>query len=446
MLFFAQNNVYLSYTVFDEVIDLSSNNNKVFNLIKGGLGETSSDSVKKFAGAAVTDTRLMGVVCMSVHWELPENSQMTDLYQFFYFDAEEDGFETYSAILGGNTPEDYQRVIKTENELVGGLGASQVSVTEKEARYILQSYVEFNRRNNIVLPSNYDEYSFMLNPAVTLSDAEKHLLMCKQSPSLDSPYQVINYFLMRCFAKDFEAAKFLTKGYVRTNLFPEHKAATLLKNVTEEYSDAVSGSNTNYRHTDEDGMFETFSTTKSYMCEALIEYDGKYYLIISQLSLEHLKIVKYEKVSVFKLSAAEASMMTRRSEYITVTDIIPYAPEFSQESTSLVSRAMVTDHEGGKLFMIFSPHNDHVKKPVFMLNDDVVGIYYVVDDSQLILASYSLEGIKALESDLQGSHMAEYIVPVSKYEFKDPVLFDFINSGFDDFEDFVELISSKPKK
>ena len=80
-----------------------------------------------------------------------------------------------------------------------------------------------------------------------------------------------------------------------------------------------------------------------------------------------------------------------------------------------------------------------------MLNDDVLGIYYFVEDSQLILASYSLEGIKALESDLKNSYMYDYVVPVSKYEFKEPVLFDFINSGFDDFEDFVEVISVNPE-
>lgn len=39
-----------------------------------------------------------------------------------------------------------------------------------------------------------------------------------------------------------------------------------------------------------------------------------------------------------------------------------------------------------------------------------------------------------MELDLAESSMAPYIVPVSKYEFKDPVLFDFINVLFDDFE------------
>ena len=424
---------------------MSSNNKQVFNLIKGGLGESAEDSTKEFAGATVTDTRLMGVVSMTVHWYLPENSQMTDLYQFFYFDAEEDGFETYSSFLGGNSPEDYQKVIKAENQLIGGLGGAQVSITEKEARFLLQNYVDFNRKNDIPLPSGYNEYEFMLTPAVTLSDAELHLFMCKQCTVVDSPYQVITYFLMRCFGKDFEAAKFLTKGYVRTNLFPEHKAATLLKNTIEDYQDAVSGANTKYQQTDEDGMFETFQTIKSYMCESLIEYDGNYFLIVTQVSLEHFRVVKYDKVSVFKLSAAEATMMTRRSEYITVMDVIPYAPEFTQDSTILAGRAMVSDHDGGKLFMIFRSNNDHVKNPIYMLNDDVLGIYYFVEDSQLILASYSLEGIKALESDLKNSYMDDHVVPVSKYEFKEPVLFDFINSGFDDFEDFVEVISINPE-
>ena len=41
--------------------------------------------------------------------------------------------------------------------------------------------------------------------------------------------------------------------------------------------------------------------------------------------------------------------------------------------------------------------------------------------------------------------MAPFVVPVSKYEFKDPVLYDFINSIFDDFEDFVAAISQNPE-
>jgi len=151
--------------------------------------------------------------------------------------------------------------------------------------------------------------------------------------------------------------------------------------------------------------------------------------------------VKYEKVSSFKVSTAEASMMTSRGEFVTVCDLVADAPEFNRTSTKLVTKSMVTDYETGKLFMIFQPNNDHVKNQTYLLNDDVKGIYYLVDDSQLILASYSLEGIRSLEADLAESRMSQYVVPISKYEFKEPVLFEFMNSVFDDFEDFVETIS-----
>ena len=96
---------------------MTAENRHNFNLIKGGLNESASGGAREFVGASVTNTRLMGVISMTVHWYLPENSQMTDLYQFFYFDAEENGFETYSSLLGGNSPVDYRRVVKAENEL-----------------------------------------------------------------------------------------------------------------------------------------------------------------------------------------------------------------------------------------------------------------------------------------------------------------------------------------
>lgn len=416
-----------------------------FKLIPGGLSETINDSPKEFVSATITDTRLMGVVSMCVHWTLPENTKTTELHQFFYFDSEELGFDTYHSVLGDGGPEEYKEICDIENHLMGGLGGNPVSLTEKEARYMVQHYVDFNLNHDLPLPENREEYDFMLSPAVTLTDEEEHSLMCKQCPTIDSPYQVINYFLMRCFGKDFTAAKFLTKGYVRTELFPHHKGATLLRNNIEEAPDSVSGSNTKYHVTDNDSDFGTFDTFKSYMCESLIEYDGQYFLLISQISLDHLRVVKYERISEFKVSTAEASMMTSRGEFVTVTDLVPEAPTFDRYITKLTTKSMITEYESGTLFMIFQPHNDHVKKSTYLLNDDVLGVYYLLEDNQLILASYSEPDIKRMELDLASSAMAPYVVPVSKYEFKEPVLFEFINSAFDDFEDFVAAIARPPK-
>ena len=250
---------------------------------------------------------------------------------------------------------------------------------------------------------------------------------------------------MRCFGKDFGAAKFLTKGYVRTNLFPEHKGATLLRNVIEEAPDEISGSNTRYHSTDDDKDFGTFDTLKSYMCESLIEYSGKYFLLVTQVTLDQLRVVKYEKISSFRVTTQEACLMTSRTEFVTVTDLIPSAPPFDISATKLTRKAMTTEYDNGTLFMVFQPNNDHVKKKTYILNDDVLGVYFLVDNSQLILAAYSLENIQAMEDDLAHSYMAPFVVPVSKYEFRDPVLYDFMNSIFEDFEDFVETISMPPK-
>ena len=262
---------------------------------------------------------------------------------------------------------------------------------------MIQSYADLNLRMKMPLPGETGEYEFLLYPRVELDSEEEYSLMCKQCPVLETPYQVINYFLMRCFGRDFGAAKFLTRGYVRTDIFPEHKGATLMSNSIEDANDATSGSNTDYYSTDDDKTFGTFNTRKSYLCQSLIEYDGKYFIVVTQVTLDRLKVVKYERISSFRVSATEASMMTTRPEYVTVFDPLDDdLLEFNSDSTELVSSAMVTAHDTGRLFMIFYPHNDHVGKQDYRLSDDVLGIYYVLDNGQIVLCAYERKNINKI--------------------------------------------------
>ena len=78
-----------------------------------------------------------------------------------------------------------------------------------------------------------------------------------------------------------------------------------------------------------------------------------------------------------------------------------------------------------------------------MLNEDVLGVYYVSDSEQLVLSSFSADGIRAMESDFFQSGYSVYTSLVSKYQFKEPVLYDFISSDFEDFEDFVTFIADE---
>ena len=462
ILFFCENRIYFIYIYFtpsgflagseyfgkDYIQAVHMENKTNFKVIKGGLSETSFTSSRQFVSAYITDTRLMGVVGIYVHWYLPQNMLLKHFHQFFYMDAEEFGFDSYESILESDDGDRYCDIKAIENKMMGGLGGRKVRLTEREVGYMIQSYVNLNIRMGLPLPGDSKEYEFLLSPSIDLDSDEEYSLMCKQCPVLETPYQVINYFLMRCFGRDFGAAKFLTRGYVRTDIFPEHKGATLMSNSIEDANDAASGSNTDYFSTDDSGPFETFNTRKSYLCRSLIEYDGKYYITVTQVTLDRLKVVKYEKISSFRVSAAEASMMTSRSEYVTVFDPIDEelfmdGDFFTSASTDLVSSALVTAHDTGRVFMIFYPHNDHVGKKDYRLSDDVMGIYYVLDNGQIVLCAYERKNINLLEKDLLSSPIGSFVIPAAKYQFTEPVLFDFISSGSEDFEEFVEMISER---
>jgi len=103
---------------------------------------------------------------------------------------------------------------------------------------------------------------------------------------------------------------------------------------------------------------------------------------------------------------------------------------------------MITMHDNGCLFMVFHPHNNHVNNQTFLLNADVLGVYYVSDSGQVILSSFTEEGIHQLEADFKESGLSEHAELISRYMFDEPVLYEFVASNFDDFEDFAALINA----
>ena len=48
-----------------------------------------------------------------------------------------------------------------------------------------------------------------------------------------------------------------------------------------------------------------------------------------------------------------------------------------------------------------------------------------------------------LKNKLRVSMLAPYLIVTAKYEFKEPVLFEFIQSDFEDFEDFLDFIRNE---
>jgi hypothetical protein len=156
--------------------------------------------------------------------------------------------------------------------------------------------------------------------------------------------------------------------------------------------------------------------------------------------MEKTKISSFEKRSVMHVSAIEAAMMLSRPEFVTVYEILITSEEFNAGLTDLTASTLLTIHDGGRLFLSFNKNNDHVNKQVFRLNEDVFGLYYITDFGQMIIAAYSIKGIHSMEKELRRSTLSQSLLPISKYEFKEPVLYEFIQSEFEDFEDFLDFI------
>ena len=389
--------------------------NRNFTLIKGGLSDSGGNDKKTFISAFVTDTRLMGVIGLYIHWEMRTGGPASDFHQFFYFDAEEFGFETYRSIYGNDVSE----ISYIEHALMGGLGGKKIDLTQREAMCIIQSFADMNRRLSLPLPDGEKEYGFILNRRVDMTDEEKQALLAKQCTPIISLYQTINYFLMRCFGKDYEAAAFLSDDQTHLDVYTDIPPATLCKNTIDAFKN-------------EQGNY--------YLCESLIEHDTAYMLIVSEVTVKNLRVASFENRSLMQVSAAEAAMMLSRPEFVTVYEILSTPEEFDVNLPDLTSGTLLTVHENGRLFLSFNKNNDHVNSKVFRLNEDVSGIYYISDYGQMLIAAYSIKGIQTMEKELRRGPLAQSLMPVSKYEFKEPVLYEFIQSDFDDFEEFLEFI------
>jgi hypothetical protein len=388
-----------------------------FTVIKGGAAAALSNNRRRFHSGFITDTRLMGVVGLYIHWELSNTEFVSDFHQFFYFDAEEYGFETYKSLLGSDT----EALNIMEQALIGGLGGNKVNVNEREAVFLVQKYVAMNEALSLPLPDGRNEFSFLLTDPVTLTDNENEILIDKLCTPIVSEYQLINYFLMRVFGRDFEAAAYLALDDFSLDNLPEEEGATLCKNSIEEFFD-------------ESGC--------SYLCESLIEYDGKYKLVVSELYLEEGKVSGTKKRSAFLVTSAEAAMLLNHPEFITVYEILTEMDDFLRRFASLSTNSMQTIHENGRLYLEFNKNNDHVNKKIFRLNEDIHGLYFATDFGQLIIATYSLSEIHEIEKTLSKSEISTCIIPTAKYEFKEPILYEFIQSDFDDFSDFLDFLNS----
>ena len=394
--------------------DHIENNGKYggLRLIEGGLPE-KEDAEKEFVSAFVTDTRLMGEIAMGIHWRIEGHPEAEDFFQFFSFDVQECGLDNYKSVWES----DIDEISYIRQTLVGPLGGEDVIISEKEARALFTMYYHKCLDEGLPLPEGKREYLFLADNA-ELSPDEYSDLFARMCTPVTCDEQVINYFLMRVFSRDFEAASYLAADGMDVELYPGMGYALLCKNTIEKRDD-------------------------HYVTRSLIEYDNGYRLISGELTCEDLTVTSHTKVSQMDVSLQEASMMLTRSEFITVFRIIADPETFEEQPLEFEYNTMVTEHENGRMYMAFRKDNDHVKNTVYRLNDDVQGLYFITQYGEFIVAAYDEASIVRLERQLINSSMGYLLMPVAKFEFNDPILYDFANSDFDDFLEFVTMLTDE---
>ena len=178
------------------------------------------------------------------------------------------------------------------------------------------------------------------------------------------------------------------------------------------------------------------------MSESLVEVDrlNQYRLVMTEVKTKDSKVIEARRRSAFTVTTQEVAMMLSRAEFVSVFEVLT-DPQFTQELLDeLLPTAMKSKHEYGKLYMVFHQNNEHVNQRVFRLNDDIQSLYYMTDFGQLVVGAYTLPSIWEAERLLQRSEIGPVMVPLGKYEFKEPVLLDFVQSDYDDFDDFLDEI------
>lgn len=382
-------------------------------VLLGGLDPLNYEKYR-FIGGSVTDTRLMGVLGLYLHWTLTlDSGEPEDLYQYYYYDIEELGLDSIKLY----SFKDVRSAYVALKASFGGLGARMVAVNEKEARYLVNSFIEETKRRKQPLPPEVSELGFITHRAVHLSEDELVTLQRKMCTPVVTDYGIVNYYLMRCFGKDEEGAALLRSRDALPSDFEDvsmEKHATFLKNsvrVSEDFS---------------------------YISESLVESGNSYSIVVSELRLQNNTVCSARRLFVMPISVMEASLILTSSEFVSVFEIISQMDRFDRDFSSLSIGTTKTEHETGTMYMCFKPDNSHVEKSEFRLADDIFAIFYVTDYGQLIVGTYSMEDMISVSKLLSEKETAADICLTSKYNFAQSVIYEFAQSDYTDFDDFVD--------
>ncbi|MBR6025362.1 MAG: hypothetical protein IK069_01240, partial [Firmicutes bacterium] len=369
----------------------------------------------------VTNTRLMGVIAMHLEWEDCAIKANPHVHQYYYFDYEELGLETLKIMLSNDAAE----VEKENKRCFAGLGADLMPLSEREARYLVCFMLLRTNSLGQVPPYEAADVKYISDYPPELSGGEYKALWDKFCVPVKSDYGIVNYYLMRRFGKDDEAAEYLISEFARK----------------EDIEDVTPRSHSTFLYNKIESLAESAGNKKMYRCESLVEVESeaRYSLVVSQVTVYKRRVLEAKLISTLAISVFEASSILNKTEYVTVYNVKENLESFANRLEDFSLGMTKTLHPTGEMYMEFMPDNDHAENKVFYLSDDVRALYYLSEASQLIVAAYGEDSIRRAEIGVFMSPLRNSVEAVGRFKFMNSILYDYAESGIGDFLEFLKL-------
>ena len=359
----------------------------------------------KFSFAKVTNSRLMGTMGLIIGWEDKNERQV----QYFLLDAEGLGLADYVSLKNPTKDEMHRE----EDRLMGGLGADRIRISKDESLFLVKYFGNKNSYYEKPLPGQVDEYIDIINKYETdLKIEDIYPKICKP---IQNEIEFINYMTMRFIAWDRESLKYFSGSEEISNMHITNINGTLLKNTVIPKGN------------------------KKYISEALYEDSDGYYTSKIAFSIENDEekykinsMVVTDKEPIFDFEVFDE---ISKPEFVSIYNI-NRVDEFLDMFYKDNPFTLKSDTENGVFFTRFNFNNDHVKKNVYVINNDIKAIYYQMGN-EFFIGTYSDKDRKYINKILQCNYK-EYLELKEELYFEENVLYDFVESGSDDFDDFLD--------
>ena len=358
-----------------------------------------------FDYAKITKSRLMGSIGLIIKYDDNNNN----IYQYFLLEGEGLGIADYVSLKNPTLIEVY----KEEERLMGGLGENRILVKEEVALFLINHFGNKNLDYSKGLPGNYKDYiDIITDYKSNLTINEVYPIISKK---IDNEVEFINYMTMRFIARDRESLKYFSDSEEISNNHITKINGTLLKNKVTKRNEGVYISESLYE--DEDGY---------YTCKIAFNiYKEK-----DNFKIRSLLVTSIEPIYDF-----EVFDEISKSEFIDIYKI-KNKDEFLMEFYNDNPFMLRSEMDEGVFFTRFNFNNNHVKHDIYVINNDIKSIYYQIGD-EFFVGTYSQRDRKYINKLLETKYN-KYLNVCQSYFFEENVLYDFVESGSDDFQDFLD--------